>query len=140
MLKDYIDNHYFTGNYNCAETILRAANDCYELGLTETEMKLVAGFGGGMQTGNVCGALLGAIAFFSQRYVETRAHDSSDIGPAVQLLTRRFREAFGGSILCRDIKPVYFNREDRCYHTVLKASEVIDDVIAEYESNLRENK
>lgn len=134
MLKDYMEKYYFDGNYNCAETILRAANDCYGLELSEKEMKLVAGYGGGMQTGNVCGALVAAIGVFSLRYVETKAHESAEITPAVQLLTRRFKEAFGGSTLCRDIKPVYFNKEDRCYHTVLKACEVIDQVIDEFEA------
>ena len=133
MLKDYMDKYYFDQNFNCAETILHAANDCYGLGLSEKEMKLVAGYGAGMQTGNVCGALLAAIGVFSMKYVEVRAHDSSDIKPAVQLLTRRFREAFGGSILCKDIKPVYFNPESRCYQTVLNACDVIDSVISEYE-------
>ena len=134
MLKDYIEKYYFNGNYNCAETIIRAANDCYGLGLSEKEMLLVSGYGAGMQTGNVCGALLAAIGYFSLRYVETRAHESTAIKPAVQLLTRRFREAFNGSILCKDIKPVYFNPEDRCFHTVQTACDVIDHVIEEFES------
>ena len=33
MLKDEIGKYYFDGNYNCAETIIRAGNDYYQLGL-----------------------------------------------------------------------------------------------------------
>ena len=134
MLKDYIEKYLFTEDCNCAEAILHAANDCYGLELSEREMKLVSGFGGGIQTGNVCGALLGAVSFLSLKYVETRAHRSTDIKPVVQLLTRRFKEAFGGSILCKDIKPVYFKPDIRCYDTVKTACDVVDNVIKEYDS------
>ena len=34
MLKDEIGKYYFDGNYNCAETIIRAGNDYYNLGNT----------------------------------------------------------------------------------------------------------
>ena len=39
---------YYDQDYNCAETILRAANDEYQLGLDEAALRLAAGFGGGM--------------------------------------------------------------------------------------------
>ena len=31
MLKDVYQKYYFEQNYNCAETLLRAANDYYDL-------------------------------------------------------------------------------------------------------------
>lgn len=40
--------YYLEKDYNCAETILRAANEEYHLGLNEDSFRLVSGFGGGM--------------------------------------------------------------------------------------------
>ena len=55
MLKETAKKYYFEGNYNCAETIIRAANDFYGLKLNDRDMIMVGGFGGGMQTGSSCG-------------------------------------------------------------------------------------
>lgn len=135
MLKDLIEKYYFSGNYNCAETMLHAANEYYGLDLPEREMKLVSGFGGGMQTGNVCGALLAAISVLSLRYVEAKAHESADIKPVTQLLTERFADALNKSLLCREIRPVYFREEVRCLAVVQTACDVLEQVIREYEES-----
>ena len=37
-------------------------NDVYQLGLSQEDTKLVAGFGGGMGVGGTCGALAGSLA------------------------------------------------------------------------------
>ena len=62
MLKDIFEKYYFEQNYNCAETILRAANEYYELGLHDKDMILVGAYGAGIQCGNTCGAILSAAA------------------------------------------------------------------------------
>ena len=132
MLKDLADSYYFSQNYNCAETLIRAANDYYGLGLHDRDMILLAGFGAGMQTGNTCGTLLSAISVLSMKYVEKRAHESADIRPAATLLTRRFRERFG-STLCKDIKAQCFRPEIRCQQTVHAACDILEAVLAEYQ-------
>ena len=38
---------YYKDNYNCAETLILAGNDPYNLGLDENTAKVMAGFGGG---------------------------------------------------------------------------------------------
>lgn len=137
MLRDHVETYYFDQNYNCAEALLRAANDYYALGLDENALRLVAGFGGGMQTGNVCGTVLSAISIFSEKYVQTRAHESEDIKPVTQKFLRRFREALNGSLLCKDLKASYFEPEKRCVHTVLTACDVLEQVMDDYEKEIR---
>ena len=44
MLKDYAKK-YYGDNYNCAETIIRAANDYYGLHLNDRDMIMVGSFG-----------------------------------------------------------------------------------------------
>lgn len=134
MLKDVAEKYYFAENFNCAETIIRAANEYYDLGLHDRDMKLVAGFGAGMQTGNTCGGILGSISILSMKYVETKAHESADIRPVTVMLTRKFNEKFG-STLCRDIKPVHFDREYRCRNTIRIVCDILEEVLAEYEEN-----
>ena len=48
MMEERLYDYFITRDYNCAETILRAANDQYGLGLREQDFKLVSAFGGGM--------------------------------------------------------------------------------------------
>lgn len=132
MLKDVSRKYYLENNYNCAETIIRAANDYYELGLHDRDMIMVASYGAGIMTGNTCGAVLGAAAALSMKYVETKAHESDEIRPVTVKLIRKFNEKYG-SVLCRDIKPQSFTKEDRCLFTIENASDILEAVIEEFE-------
>lgn len=136
MLRDNFEKLYFEGNYNCAETILRAANEYYDLKLHDRDMIMVGAYGAGMQCGNTCGAILSAAAVLSMKYVEAKAHESEDIRPVVNKLMRKFNEKYG-STLCKDIKPQSFKPEYRCRETIIAACDILEATINEYE---QENK
>lgn len=131
MLKDHLAKYYFDGNYNCAESVLRAGNDYYGLDLHDRDMKLVGAYGAGIQTGNTCGALLGAAAILSMKYIEAKAHESEDIKPVVTLLMDKFRAAYA-STLCEAVKPQSFREGVRCLAAVEKTCDILEQVIAEY--------
>ncbi|MBQ7463895.1 MAG: C_GCAxxG_C_C family protein [Lachnospiraceae bacterium] len=133
MLKDNIGKYYFEGNYNCAETLIRAANDYYDLGLHDRDMISYGVFGAGIQTGNTCGAVIAAAAVLSMKYVEKKAHESSDIKPVTIRLMQEFNKKYG-SVLCKEIKPQSFDPEVRCKNTVEAACDILESVIAEYDS------
>jgi len=133
MLKDNIGKYYFEGNYNCAETIIRAGNEYYNLGLHDNDMILVGAFGGGIQCGNTCGAILSAAGILSMKYVEKKAHESADIKKVTTNLIREFNLKYG-STLCKDIKAQSFKPEYRCLKTVEAACDILEKVIAEYEA------
>lgn len=133
MLKDNIGKYYFEGNYNCAETLIRTANDYYDLGLHDRDMISYGVFGAGIQTGNTCGAVISAAAVLSMKYVEKKAHESSDIKPVTTRLMQEFNKKYG-SVLCRDIKPQSFDPKVRCRYTVEAACDILESVIAEYDS------
>lgn len=137
MLKDILGKYYFDQNYNCAETILRAGNEYYNLGLHDRDMIMVAAFGAGIQTGNTCGAVLAGASILSMKYVEARAHESVDIKPVVQKLMRKFVEKYG-STLCKDVKPQSFKPEYRCQKTIENACDILEEVIQEYENRVNE--
>lgn len=134
MLKDIIGRYYFEENYNCAETILRAGNEYYDLGLCDHDMKLVGAFGAGIQCGNTCGAILSAASILSMKYIETKAHESLDIKKITTELIRKFNLTYG-STLCKDIKAQSFAPEIRCLKTVETACDILEEVISEYETN-----
>lgn len=133
MLKDVFGKYYFEGNYNCAETLLRAANDYYELNLHDYDMKLVGAYGAGIQCGNTCGAILTGAAVLSMKYIEAKAHESADIKPVTTDFIRRCNVKYG-STLCKDIKPQSFNPEYRCQKTVEAVCDILEEAIAAYEA------
>ncbi len=133
MLKDVYAKYYFEGNYNCAETIIRAANEYYELGLHDRDMIMVGAYGAGIQCGNTCGAVLSAAAVLSMKYVEAKAHESEDIKPVVMKLMRKFQAKYG-STLCKDIKPQSFKPEYRCRMTIEASCDILEETIAEFEA------
>ena len=61
--------------YNCAQTVLAA---CSELtGLDEkTALAISAGFGGGLRSGEVCGAISGAVMAVGMDYLFTDGSDA----------------------------------------------------------------
>ncbi len=133
MLKDVFQKYYLEQNYNCAESLLRAGNEYYNLGLHDRDMIMVASYGAGMMTGNTCGAVLAGSAILSMKYVEAKAHESEDIRPVTVKLIRKFNEKYG-SILCKNIKPQSFTKERRCYNTIENACDILEEVINEYEA------
>lgn len=133
MLKDHIGKYYFEGNYNCAETIIRAGNDYYNLGLHDADMKMMGAYGAGIQTGNTCGAILSAAAILSMLYISAKAHESEDIKPVTRILMRKVREKHG-STLCKDIKAQSFSPEYRCLMTVNSLCDILEESISEYEA------
>jgi len=131
MLKDLIGKYYFDGNYNCAESLLRAANDYYELGLHDRDMIMQGGFGAGIQAGLTCGAFLSAVSVLSFRYIEQKAHECDDINPVVNMLIAAFLEKMQ-SLNCAEIKPRVFVEGKRCLATVEAACDALEEVIERY--------
>lgn len=131
MLKDIAREYFIDRNYNCAESVLRAANDFYGLELHDRDMILVGGYGGGIQCGSTCGALLGGVAALSMMFIKTKAHESEDIKEVVNLFLDKSKAVLE-STLCSDIKPRLARPEIRCYETVRIACECLESTLEEY--------
>ena len=135
MLKDLAEKYYKQG-YNCAESIIRAGNEYYDLKLDEQAFRMTGAFGGGLQVGDICGALSGSACVISSKYIETKAHECTDLKPIMLKLVRAFQSQFS-SRLCCQIKAKFFSKEVHCQNTVALASDVLEKVIAEYESEIK---
>lgn len=123
---DYIDKYYLNG-YNCAETVLLAANDAWDLDLSEDTIHVMAGFGGGMGTGNACGAITGGVAALSTRFVNGKAHNSPQMMQYVREFINTVNEHCG-TTMCQVLKPIYFKSEIRCLNTIKTIVAYLDEI------------
>lgn len=128
LLNDHFDDY---AQYNCAEKIVRAANEVYKLGLDQSALRLAAGFGGGMAVGETCGTVTGSVMVLSSLLVKEYAHESDKIRLAEVDFIRRYKR-LTESLLCKELKAKYSNGQDRCKKMVLLAAKLLDEVIAEH--------
>lgn len=124
-VKKYYDKEY---DYNCAETILYASNEEYNLGLGKDTFKTMAGFGGGMAIESVCGAFTGAISVLGILFTEDRAHESDKMKTLVSELMGNFHERMG-TYQCNELKAKYRNDDIRCSIILETAADVLDEII-----------
>ena len=129
-LKEKAGYYYFTLDKGCAEAILLAANEVYELGLTEAETGLFAGFRTGMGCGSTCGSLTGAIGVLSRKYA-----GRADL----KELCARFVEAFEqklacGATDCATLAARYKTETSRCRAAVELTAEALEEFISKLEA------
>ena len=127
---DYIEYYYKEKGFNCAETVLNAANEAWDLQLSEDAKKLMAGFGGGMGKAIVCGAVSGGVAALSHKMVNETGHKSPELMNTVRKFIDAVRKECG-SENCKDIHGKYATSEERCLPTIRKISEILDQVYEE---------
>ena len=129
-LKERAGYYYFTLDKGCAEAILLAANEVYELGLTEAETGLFAGFRTGMGCGSTCGSLTGAIGVLSRKYA-----GRADL----KELCARFVEVFErklacGATDCGVLAARYKTETSRCRAAVELTAEALEEFISKLEA------
>ncbi len=85
--------------------------------MTPELMRAMGAFGGGLTaTGEVCGAVIGALAAIGVAYSRSSAEETEDFRKWVlgHRFQKRFREELGnGSILCRDIAGVDWRDQEQ---------------------------
>lgn len=130
MVKKYRNEEY---DLNCAESIMYAANEEYDLNLSKETLKAMAGFGGGMATGDVCGVITGAIAVVGIMFTEISGHKSPMVGEMTREFIKRFKERLG-FLKCIDLKKEYINVK-RCTLMIEIGAEILEDIILERKNN-----
>lgn len=128
MLKERAYDYYENKDCNCAEAVIRAANDEYDLGINEQGLKAFGGFGGGMQCGNVCGALSGGLGAISAKEIKTCAHQTESLAPKCRAMMDGFKEKFG-SAFCTKVKADHSSKTQRCWKVVEGAAEVLEEIM-----------
>lgn len=124
---DYVEHYYGELGYNCAETVFLSANDAWGLGIAPETARVMGGFGGGMGTRNVCGAVSGGIAALSYRYVQVSGHQSPLLMAKVRLFINTVKERLGGET-CAFLNPKYRSEIEGCLGTVRRVAEILDEI------------
>lgn len=127
MLRDKLKK-YRDQDYNCAETMLYAANEEYNMGLTKQTLKTMAGFGGGMGVESVCGAITGCLAVLSVMFTVQRGHESDRL----KNLSIEFFEKFKaklGTDNCTELKKLYKTEQDGCDLMLKTAADILDEIV-----------
>lgn len=121
---------FYSSEYdlNCAETILYAANEEYEMNLDKNVFKAMAGFGGGMAVEGVCGAISGAIAVIGILFTKERAHESDRVKNITKEFIEKFTEKLGSNN-CLILKERYRNDNIRCLMMIKTAAEILDEIV-----------
>ncbi|KNZ41435.1 C-GCAxxG-C-C family protein [Acetobacterium bakii] len=118
---------------NCAEVMLRAANDKYNFNLSEDSFRMLQGFGAGYYCEKTCGAFSGSLAALGVLYTEKRPSDQAEMTKVSKLLVKEFEEEFG-SLNCDYIKEHHRDPETGCNPVKIRAGEVFNRVVEAIEN------
>jgi len=125
-----IKDFYLNKGYNCAETILQAANLDFNLELEIKTIKLMSGFGGGMFEEDLCGVVSGGIASLS--LIFSRPEDKEKLlKPAVIEFKQEIFQSFS-NLNCRCIKPIFRDESEKCLNVIISAYKTLKKVIEKY--------
>lgn len=128
MDKQKLYDYYINKDYNCAEAVLRTANEEYGLGLTENALRLVSGYGGGMGCGKTCGALSSVMAVVSSFTVGEKAHATEGFGPKCAEFCQTY-ETEMGSTDCSVLKEKNTVEGQRCFKTVEDSYRLMEEFL-----------
>lgn len=130
MLLDNVKKYYSKEyDFNCAETMLYAANEEYNLNLDKNALKTMAAFGGGMAIESICGAVTGSLAVLGIMFTKERSHESEKMKQLSQEFFKGFEDKLNTSN-CKELKEKYRNDEIRCSSILYAAAEVLEDIVA----------
>ncbi len=129
-MEQRVYDYFITRDYNCAETILLAANEQYGLDLREQDFKLLSAFGSGLGCEKTCGALCGALAVIGRLKVADRAHATENFKELCAAFVQKFEDELG-SIDCDRLKQKYRTEELRCLKTVELAARALEAYLRE---------
>ena len=99
-----VRDYFYAGGLNCAESTLRCLIEKGVIDAPPETVRMMSGFGGGMQRGEICGAVTAAVAALGWRLGRTDpSEDRRPSARAVRSFLTRFEEEYG-SLLCRELR------------------------------------
>ena len=99
--------YFYKGGLNCAESTLRCLIEDGAIDVPIETVRMMSGFGGGMQRGSICGAVTGAVAAIGSARGRTEpGEDRKPSASAVREFLKRFEEEFG-TLYCKELQKIY---------------------------------
>jgi len=134
-----VRQYFYNGGPNCAESSVRCL---IEGGVIEAPMdvvRMMTGFGGGMQRGSTCGAVVGAVAALGWVTGRTEPDEPrTESAAAVKEFLKRFEAEFG-TLSCRELQATYVKEHAlksdgmyrKCTVFVEKAVDIVKEILKE---------
>ncbi len=122
--------YYSKEDMNCAESLIRAANDTLNLNISTEDIKMAGGFGGGMFVDSACGAVCGSVMAIAKIYNTTQAHKCPDLKINIRRLMSNIDNELH-SHTCLELKPIFYTKEEKCLQTVTKIAEILEKTLKE---------
>lgn len=116
---------------NCAEAILYASNEYYNLNLSSDALKMVTGFGGGLREEHLCGIISGAVAVLSILFKDKTLGEESLLNIALSEFKQTFRNKYE-SIDCCYLKEHHTDVDEGCNYIIYEAAEMLQQTIDKY--------
>lgn len=113
---------------NCAQKILFASNEAFQLGLCDDALSLAGGFGGGMAIENSCGALTAGVMVLGKLFPGTDEASKKRLGSLTKELLTTY-EAKMGHIDCAPLKKEYRNDEIGCKNIIIEAAVILESIV-----------
>lgn len=120
--------------------MLLGSNKYYGLNLKGESFRIMAGFGGGVSTEELCGAISGGVAVIGLLFTLDRGHDAEKRGydaEKVKEATKDFVESFRtqlSSTNCKTLKDLHRKEEIKCTPVVEKGADLLEKIIHKYQS------
>jgi len=134
-----VTTYFYNGGLNCAETTLRCLIENGTIDAPLDTVRMMTGFGGGMQRGSTCGAVIGAVAALSWATGRTEPDQSRTKSAAVvREFLKRFEAEFG-VLSCRELQATYVKEHAlksdgmyrKCTVFVEKAVDIVKEILKE---------
>lgn len=107
MKTEGVGKYFYKGGLNCAESTLRYLIEEGVIDAPPESVRMMSGFGGGMQRGATCGTVVASVAALG--WAAGRVDPGQNRQPsasAVREFLRRFESEFG-TLDCRGLQAVY---------------------------------
>jgi C_GCAxxG_C_C family probable redox protein len=114
-IRKEIHPYFGGGKLNCAESTMTALRNFNVIDAPESAVRMMTGFGGGMQRGLICGAVIAGAAALG--YITGRTSPGEDREPSAEAVSEyldRFKEQFG-SLYCARLSRGFESKSDEMY-------------------------
>ncbi|NBG87281.1 C-GCAxxG-C-C family protein [Isachenkonia alkalipeptolytica] len=112
--------------------MLLGGNKYYGLNLKKETITTMRGFGGGMHTEELCGALSGGVAVIGVIFSEKKEYDQDKIKEATKEFVEKFSQELT-STNCQEVKNIYREEVYKCSPVVGKAGEILERTLCKYQ-------
>ena len=138
-LRVVAETYFYKGGLNCAEATLRCLIEENVIDAPPETVRMMTGFGGGMQRGTTCGAVVGAVAALGWATGRTEPEQAREpSAKAVRAFLREFENSFG-TLNCRELQAAYVKEHAlksegmyrSCTVFVERAIELVRDILAQ---------